>query len=108
MSLGLPADTRGMDTALAPKRQTQQTTTTPDSGLLIRKAAIVIGATYAVVVAGMLIAAPNLIGFTPLWFLLGVVMVGVVAAYVSGHVIEHRYSGRQSRRTQKFIASHRS
>ncbi len=96
-----------MDTALAPRRRTPPQAPTLDGGLLVRKAAIVIGATYAIVVAGMLIVAPDLMGYLPLWVLLGVVMVGVTAAYVSGHVLAHRYSGRQSRRTERFIASHR-
>jgi hypothetical protein len=56
-------------------------------------------------VAALLVAAPELVYFAPLWFLWALVMVPVIAGYVSGNVMRRRASGRPSRRMRRWIAN---
>ena len=66
---------------------------------------MVIGLSTSVVVAAVLAFAPELVVSMPLWAVWTVAMTGVVAVYVSGHVMRARFSGRQSRRMRRFIES---
>jgi hypothetical protein len=76
--------------------------------MLLRRTAMVIGLSTSVVVAAVLALAPELVISLPLWAVWALAMTGVVAVYVSGHVMRARFSGRQSRRTRRFMESRQS
>jgi len=83
-----------------------ETEPTRTSGqMLARKSAIVIGLSLSMVLMTVITFAPKLMDSVPLWAGWALAMTGVIAAYISGHVIRHKNSGRPSRRTQRWITA---
>jgi len=92
-----------MNTTLASKRSSATETTSVPAGMLARKSAIVIGLSLSMVLMALITFAPELMDSVPMWAVWALAMAGVIAAYISGHVIRHKMSGRQSRRTRRWI-----
>jgi len=94
-----------METTLTPIRRTPPAQPAEKDGALVRKGVIAIGTVCSMLVAALILVAPELVYFVPLWFLWVLVMVPVIAGYVSGNILRRRALGRPSRRMRRWIAT---
>jgi len=95
-----------MNSTLTSKRSTATEPTRTPAGMLARKSAIVIGLSLSMVLMVMITIAPELMNSVALWAVWALAMAGVIAAYISGHLRRQKMSGRQSRRTRRWIKAH--
>ncbi len=93
-----------METLVAPQQQTSRSSSLP-FGEYVRRSAITVGAVSSIILALALIAAPEFMELGLIWSAWGVVMLTVVAAYVSAEITQRRKSGHQSRRTRRWLGT---
>jgi cobalamin synthase len=100
-------DVLGMQLALLQRHSTPTRQTAKAEGTFARRSALAGGLAYTMLVVVMLVRAPELRMFAPIWILWALVVAGAIATYTAGNMLRRR-TGGQSRRMRRRINTHRS
>jgi hypothetical protein len=92
-----------MQTVVAPERSDRQFQVLPE-GNFVRRFALVSGAIYTTLLAGMLLVMPELVHSIVLWFLSAIVMTAVASTHAAGIVMHRLSTGLASRRTSHWLS----